>query len=87
MGKSNEQSQRTHLLERHDPPIHRQRLAARPSRTLQPRTGAIPRKEGDGSKSEKLAKALEHSQAIIIVTMQTFSYVLKAIENSLSLNN
>ncbi|MDF1641803.1 type I restriction endonuclease subunit R [Thalassolituus oleivorans] len=47
--------------------------------------GRINRKEGDGSKSEKLAKALETSQPIIIVTIQTFPYVLKAIENSLSL--
>jgi type I restriction enzyme R subunit len=47
--------------------------------------GRINRKEGDGSKSEQLAKALEHSQPIIIVTIQTFPYVLKAIENSVSL--
>jgi len=44
--------------------------------------GRINRKEGDGSKSEKLAAALEGSQPIIIVTIQTFPYVLKAIENS-----
>ena len=36
-------------------------------------------------KSEKLAAALESSQPIIIVTIQTFPYVLKAIENSVSL--
>jgi type I restriction enzyme R subunit len=47
--------------------------------------GRINRNEGDGSKSEKLAKALETSQPIIIVTIQTFPYVLKAIENSVSL--
>ena len=47
--------------------------------------GRINRKEGDGSKSEKLASALEGSQPIIIVTIQTFPFVLKAIENSTSL--
>lgn len=47
--------------------------------------GRINRKEGDGSKSEKLAAALEASQPIIIVTIQTFPFVLKAIENSVSL--
>jgi len=47
--------------------------------------GRISNKEGDGSKSEKLAAALENSQPIIIVTIQTFPHVLKAIENSLSL--
>ncbi|MEJ8476657.1 type I restriction endonuclease subunit R [Roseibium algae] len=47
--------------------------------------GRINRQEGDGSKSEKLAKALEMSQPIIIVTIQTFPHVLKAIENSTSL--
>ena len=47
--------------------------------------GRINRDEGDGSKSEKLAAALESSQPIIIVTIQTFPYVLKAIENSTSL--
>lgn len=47
--------------------------------------GRINRNEGDGSKSEKLASALENSQPIIIVTIQTFPFVLKAIENSVSL--
>ncbi|MES3008913.1 MAG: DEAD/DEAH box helicase family protein [Pseudomonadota bacterium] len=47
--------------------------------------GRINNQEGDGSKSEKLAKALEHSQPIIIVTIQTFPFVLRAIENSVSL--
>lgn len=42
-------------------------------------------KVGQGSKSEKLAKALEMSKPIIIVTIQTFPFVLSAIENSLSL--
>jgi len=49
--------------------------------------GRINRSEGDGSKSEKLATALESSQPIIIVTIQTFPYVLKAIENSVSLKD
>ena len=44
--------------------------------------GRINNKEGDGSKSEKLAVALENSQPIIIVTIQTFPFVLRAIENS-----
>ena len=47
--------------------------------------GRINRNEGDGSKSDKLAAALESSQPIIIVTIQTFPYVLKAIENSVNL--
>ncbi len=47
--------------------------------------GRINNQEGDGSKSEKLAAALETSQPIIIVTIQTFPHVLKAIENSVSL--
>lgn len=47
--------------------------------------GRINREEGDGSKSEKLAAALEASQPIIIVTIQTFPFVLKAIEDSTSL--
>mgnify|MGYP003624424577 CR=1 FL=1 len=47
--------------------------------------GRINREEGNGSKSEKLAGALECSQPIIIVTIQTFPFVLKAIENSVSL--
>ncbi len=44
--------------------------------------GRINNNEGDGSKSEKLASALENSQPIIIVTIQTFPFVLKAIENN-----
>ena len=47
--------------------------------------GKINNKEGDGSKSEKLATALENAQPIIIVTIQTFPHVLAAIENSTSL--
>ncbi len=47
--------------------------------------GRINRNEGDGSKAEKLATALEGSQPIIVVTIQTFPYVLKAIENSVNL--
>ncbi len=47
--------------------------------------GRINRDIGEGSKSEKLAKALESSQPIIIVTIQTFPFVLKAIENSANL--
>ncbi len=47
--------------------------------------GRINNSEGDGSKSEKLAAALESSQPIIIVTIQTFPFVLQAIENSVSL--
>lgn len=45
----------------------------------------INRQEGEGSKSEKLAKALEEATPIIIVTIQTFPYVLSAIEDSVSL--
>lgn len=49
--------------------------------------GRINRDEGEGSKSEKLAKALEGSQPIIIVTIQTFPFVLSAIENSANLKS
>jgi type I restriction enzyme R subunit len=49
--------------------------------------GRINNKEGDGSKSEKLAGALESAQPIIIVTIQTFPFVLRAIENSVSLKD
>lgn len=47
--------------------------------------GRINRDEGDGSKSEKLAAALTCSQPIIIVTIQTFPFVLRAIENDVNL--
>ncbi len=46
--------------------------------------GRINRDEGQGSKSEKLAAALEESQPIVIVTIQTFPHVLKAIEERYS---
>ena len=49
--------------------------------------GKINRKEGDGSKSEQLAAALVKSQPIIIVTIQTFPFVLKAIEDSSGLKS
>jgi type I restriction enzyme R subunit len=49
--------------------------------------GRINHAEGEGSKSEKLAAALESAQPIIIVTIQTFPHVLKAIENSTSLKD
>lgn len=42
----------------------------------------INRREGSGSKSEKLASALEGAKPIIIVTIQTFPYVLRAIADS-----
>jgi type I restriction enzyme, R subunit len=47
--------------------------------------GRINRDEGLGSKSEKLAGALESSTPIVIVTIQTFPHVLNAIEDSVSL--
>ena len=47
--------------------------------------GRINHKEGQGSKSEKLAKALESRQHIIIVTIQTFAFVLDWIEKSAKL--
>lgn len=47
--------------------------------------GRINRDEGQGSKSEKLATALTEGTDIVIVTIQTFPHVLKAIENSVSL--
>ncbi len=45
----------------------------------------INNKVGQGSKSEKLAHALANAKPIIIVTIQTFPFVLQAIENSVSL--
>ncbi len=42
-------------------------------------------KVGQGSKSEKLANALANAKPIIIVTIQTFPFVLKAIEDNVSL--
>lgn len=44
-------------------------------------------RDNDGSKSQQLAKALEDAQPIIIVTIQTFPYVLDAIENQTSLKS
>ncbi|MDB2384718.1 DEAD/DEAH box helicase family protein, partial [Endozoicomonas sp.] len=49
--------------------------------------GRINNQEGSGSKSEKLANALEHSQPIIIVTIQTFPFVLQAIADSSDLKS
>ncbi|KAA1189259.1 type I restriction endonuclease subunit R [Pseudohalioglobus sediminis] len=45
----------------------------------------INREEGDGSKSEQLASALAAGTPIIIVTIQTFPYVLQAIQESAGL--
>lgn len=47
--------------------------------------GRINREEGDGSKSEKLADALIKGQPIIIVTIQTFPFVLEAIRKNATL--
>ena len=47
--------------------------------------GRINNKEGDGSKSEKLGNALLNAQPIIIVTIQTFPFVLKTIESNANL--
>ncbi|WP_201535246.1 type I restriction endonuclease subunit R [Psychrobacter ciconiae] len=49
--------------------------------------GRINRKQGDGSKSAQLAGALVNAQPIIIVTIQTFPFVLKAIEDSAALKH
>ncbi|WP_376694275.1 type I restriction endonuclease subunit R [Wenzhouxiangella sp. EGI_FJ10409] len=40
----------------------------------------VNRDEGEGSKSEQLAEALERSARIIIVTIQTFPFVLELIQ-------
>ncbi|MFI2810370.1 type I restriction endonuclease subunit R [Microbulbifer sp. JSM ZJ756] len=47
----------------------------------------INREEGDGSKSEQLAAALAAGTPIIIVTIQTFPFVLKAIQESTGLKD
>ncbi|GAA0683311.1 DEAD/DEAH box helicase family protein [Marinobacterium maritimum] len=47
----------------------------------------INREEGDGSKSAQLAEALSRGTPIIIVTIQTFPYVLKAIQESTGLKD
>ena len=47
--------------------------------------GRINREEGEGSKSAKLAEALLKGQPIIIVTIQTFPFVLEEIQKNASL--
>jgi len=47
--------------------------------------GRINREEGEGAKSQKLAEALIKGQPIIIVTIQTFPYVLEEIQKNTSL--
>lgn len=47
--------------------------------------GRINREEGEGSKSAKLADALIKGQPIIIVTIQTFPFVLEAIQKNATL--
>lgn len=48
---------------------------------------AINREEGEGSKSAKLTEALTHSASIVIVTIQTFPYVLEKIQEVTTLKN
>lgn len=48
---------------------------------------SINRDEGDGSKSAQLTEALTVGTPIIIVTIQTFPHVLKAIQESTSLKS
>ena len=47
--------------------------------------GRINREEGEGSKSAKLADALIKAQPIIIVTIQTFPFVLEIIQKNATL--
>ena len=47
----------------------------------------ISREEGEGSKSAQLAQALADSTRIIIVTIQTFPFVLEAIQQQASLKD
>ncbi|MBB3059730.1 type I restriction endonuclease subunit R [Microbulbifer rhizosphaerae] len=47
----------------------------------------ISREDGEGSKSEQLAAALAAGTPIIIVTIQTFPFVLKAIQESTGLKD
>ena len=47
--------------------------------------GRINREEGEGAKSRKLAEALLKGQPIIIVTIQTFPFVLEEIQKNASL--
>jgi len=49
--------------------------------------GRINREEGDGTKSHKLADALLKGQPIIIVTIQTFPFVLEEIQKNASLKS
>ncbi len=49
--------------------------------------GRINRDEGDGSKSAQLTEALASGTPIIIVTIQTFPHVLKAIQESTGLKD
>ncbi|WP_285906610.1 type I restriction endonuclease subunit R [Pseudodesulfovibrio pelocollis] len=45
----------------------------------------VSREYGDGSKSEQLAGALEEAAGIVIVTIQTFPYVLKLLQERTAL--
>jgi type I restriction enzyme R subunit len=47
--------------------------------------GRINREEGEGAKSQKLAQALLKAQPIIIVTIQTFPFVMEEIQKHASL--
>lgn len=47
----------------------------------------ITREEGAGSKSQQLTEALIGNSPIIIVTIQTFPYILEAIQKETSLKN
>ena len=46
---------------------------------------ALTRKKGRAPSPRSSPHALEHSQPIVIVTIQTFPFVLQAIEDSVSL--
>ena len=45
----------------------------------------VNREEGEGSKSQQLAEALEAGTPIIIVTLQTFPHVLEAVQERTTL--
>jgi len=47
----------------------------------------INREDGEGSKSEQLTSALERSAAIIIVTIQTFPFIIEAIRKRTTLKD
>lgn len=47
----------------------------------------VTREEGEGSKSEQLAEALEKATPIIIVTIQTFPFVLNEIQQRATLKD